>query len=485
MSLRPTAALFSLSVLVLGGCFTRPVAVSNEEFAQRMNDDLAFIESRGDPIDHPLQLDDAISRALNHNLDLQLEMRRKALSQRELELSHFEMLPTLVGNLGWNKRNNLQAATSRSYATDEESLEASYSQPRSLRTSDLRLSWNVLDFGVGWVRAHQAADRVMIADEEKRKVAQQMTQDVRGSYWRAVSAERLMHRAMSLEERVDHALANSREVGRRKLTAPLTALTYERELIGIQRELQKLQRELAVSKIQLAALTNVRPGRNFQVAVPETRTVREIGMTLRDMEEYALLHRPEVRTLAYEDRINEGDSTAALFELLPRVEVFVGGNHSDNNLLVNKDWVQYGANVSYGLIRVFSLPRTLAKIEAKKELLLAQRRAMTMAVLSQVHVSRAMWEQHRREYATADDYLRSQLKILEQVRASAGANRVGEQTLIREEMNTLVAEVRRDLAYADLESAHGAILLALGVEPDPDPGAGMVEAARTLSANAP
>jgi len=46
---------------------------------------------------------------------------------------------------------------------------------------------------------------------------------------------------------------------------------------------------------------------------------------------------------------------------------------------------------------------------------------------------------------------------------------VGEQTLIREEMNALVAEVRRDMAFADLEAAHGAMLVSLGVESGDDP----------------
>ncbi len=475
-----------LALLLIGGstaCSTRPTPVTIDQLTERMRDDLTFIENQGEPIHHPLGLDEALDRALEHNLDVQLELRRKNLAQRELELSHFEMLPTLIGNLGWNKRNNFQAASSISLNTGRQSLEPSYSQERHIATSDLRLSWNVLDFGVGWVRAHQAADRVMISEEEKRKVTQQMSQDVRSAYWRAVSAERLMGRAALLEGRVARALTNSREVGRRRLTAPLTALTYERELIGIKRELQKLQRELAVAKIQLAALANVRPGRSFKVEVPDDRPIREVGMTLRDMEVYSLTHRPEVRTLAYEDRIHEGDSQAALLELLPRIEVFIGNNYNSNNLLVNRDWVQYGANVSYGLIRLFSLNKTLAKVEANRELLVAQQRAMTMAVVTQVHLSRAMWEQHRLEYATADEYGRAQERILEQVRASAGSRRVGEQTLIREEMNALVAEVRRDLAYADLEAAHGAMLLALGAEPDLDMAT--AETAQAVSSTTP
>ena len=56
-------------------------------------------------------------------------------------------------------------------------------------------------------------------------------------------------------------------------------------------------------------------------------------------------------------------------------------------------------------------------------------------------------------------------KIRRQVANSAAADAASEQSLIREEMNTLVASVEYDVAYADLQNAFAAIYSSIGVDP--------------------
>jgi outer membrane protein TolC len=454
-----------LAAMVGTSCAIHPSLLAEEDFRARMVYDLERITAGNEPVDGPVSIYEAMARALRYNLDLQLELRKKALAARELELSRWEMLPRLVADLGWNDRDEYQAASSISYLTGQESLEPSYSQEREIFTSSLGLTWNVLDFGLSYVRAKQNADRVLAAEEQKRKVAHRIAQDVTAAFWRAVSAERLLSSAEALEAKVGRALANSREAGERRLTSPLTALTYERELLSIRRELQRLQRELSFARLQLAALMNVRPGENFRLLLPsEHPDASRLGMPLEVMEETAFLKRPEIRELAYEERININQAKAAILQLLPTLEIQVGREYNSNDLLVNNDWITYGARVSYGLIKAFALPRTLAKIEAEEEVLRAQRLALSMAVLTQVHVSKALLDNRVEEYETAASYRNTQELILEQVRASVEANSVGEQAVIREEMNTLVAHAKHDIAFAEVETAYAGALVAMGVD---------------------
>ena len=63
---------------------------------------------------------------------------------------------------------------------------------------------------------------------------------MRTAYWRAVSATRLRSRLASLEGRVHRALKDTRALVSKGDSSPLTALTYERELVEIQREIRKL-----------------------------------------------------------------------------------------------------------------------------------------------------------------------------------------------------------------------------------------------------
>ncbi|MGB7204712.1 MAG: hypothetical protein WBD37_04495, partial [Anderseniella sp.] len=89
------------------------------------------------------------------------------------------------------------------------------------------------------------------------------------AYWRAASAERLVNRFQKLEGRVQRALKNSHRLAGSGQTSPLTALTYERELVDIKKQINTLLLELRSSKMHLAALMNVAPGSNFSLVVPK------------------------------------------------------------------------------------------------------------------------------------------------------------------------------------------------------------------------
>ena len=208
----------------------------------------------------------------------------EALKMRELNVSRYDMLPQLVANAGYAGRNNFSGASSLSLITRRQSLEPSTSAERDIFTADLSLSWDVLDFGLSYVRSQQKADEFLISQERRRKVANRIIEDVRTSYWRAVSAERLLTKLKELEGNVSTTLDNSERLAERRLSAPLTALTYQRELVQIQAEIRKLQRELVVAKAQLAALMNLRPGTEFSLVLPDrTETLPAVQYTGEDM----------------------------------------------------------------------------------------------------------------------------------------------------------------------------------------------------------
>ena len=138
-------------------------------------------------------------------------------------------------------------------------------------SADLSLSWNVLDFGLSYIRAKQAADDVLIADEERRRVANRVMLDVRTAYWRAISAERILPSLKQLDEWVKSALDQAQAVQDEKLSAPLVPLQYKLDLLNTQRYIQQLYRDLNIAKLQLAALINLPPGqeKDMVLKVPE------------------------------------------------------------------------------------------------------------------------------------------------------------------------------------------------------------------------
>jgi outer membrane protein TolC len=88
-----------------------------------------------------------------------------------------------------------------------------------------------------------------------------------------------------------------------------------------------------------------------------------------------------------------------------------------------------------------------------------------MAIMTQVHVARVRFHQYGREVSTAREYHDVQRRLVENMRVEHAAGRISEQTLIREEMNTLVAEVKYDIAYAGLQNAYANVYASMGLDP--------------------
>ena len=262
-----------LLAVLLAGCAITPTPLTDTDLDVQRIDSKQRLADNHQAVTQAITLEEAIARALRNNLDLQLEVTERTLAEHELELSRYDQLPELVADIDFRGRNNFTGASSRSLFTGRQSLEASTASERDVLTGNLNLTWNVLDFGVSYFRSKQAADRVLIAEEERRKVVNQIVQDVKTAYWRAVSSERLNVQLGILLTRVEAALKNSKEIVAQKLDKPLTPLTYQRELITIKRELQELQRELSLAKIQLAALMNLPPGEAYELAIPERESV--------------------------------------------------------------------------------------------------------------------------------------------------------------------------------------------------------------------
>ncbi|WP_213954982.1 TolC family protein [Variovorax sp. dw_954] len=461
---RPAHA--ALLCIALTGCAVAPQPFEARQNKDRATDLIQRVAADQEPVVGAIDLYEAMARALKYNLDSRVELMTVALSQRELDLKSYDMLPKAVVSLDYAGRNNDSGGISRSISTGRTSLEPSTSSDRNVLASDLTLSWDVLDFGLSYVRAKQAADEVNIAEERKRKVANRIVEDVRTAYWRAVSAERLLGKINELEVVTKSALEQAEKQEKAGLSAPLAPLTYQRELLSIRREAQNLGRELSVAKQQLAALMNLPPDTQFKVAMP-TRTLQWKPFSLpgKDMLQTAIENRPELREVAYQLRNNDREETAAYLRALPSLRVFAGLDASSNSFLYNANWLGFGARASWNLLNVFSLPAAQAKVKAQGQLLDQRALALTMAVGTQVEVARARYEFRIRELDTASRYYGVQEKIEKQIDAGFKADKLSRQTLIREQMNTLVSEVRYDMALADLQNAYANVYSSLGIDP--------------------
>src|SRR5262249_44664853 len=137
----------------------------------------------------------------------------------------------------------------------------------------------------------------------------------------------------------------------------------------------------------------------------------------------------------------------------------------------------FGAKASWNLLRVFQYPAKRDLVKTQDDFLRARALALTMAIMTQVHVSRVQYEYARQQLKVADEYRSVQHRLMKQVRAESAAGRVSEQTLLREEMNTLIAEAKYDIAYSAVEGAYANVAQSIG-------SVGIVDVDRTMSVEA-
>ena len=455
---------------IITGCSVKPEMMQKEEIKEQVKNDLNVLNEVVLPVTKPISLDEAIQRGLKYNLQKKVKVLESALSQQQLDLVYYDMLPSLTASAGYSERNNYAASQSASFVDGKpQPLNNTYSisQDKERTTSDIGFSWNILDFGLSYVRAQQQADKFLIAKEKEKKVEHNLTQEIRRAYYQAVSAQDLLKRIQPMMVEVNQALADSKQVQNQRVAkSPMEALSYQRELLDILRSLHTLESSLISAKVELAELMGLKPGIEFELAdkVQKDYEIPQFNMNLEEMEKIALENRPEVTESRYQERISDKEITAAKLKMLPGVNLNTSLSYENSDYLLNNDWYSYGANVSWNLLNVFKGNEMNKLAKTQVEVAKEQKLALSMAVLSQVHLSIVKFNQAKKEYLLSKDYLDVADDIYKLTQVENDVNINGRLVLIKEKLNNILATLRYSSAYANVQNSYGRIFASLGVE---------------------
>ena len=455
--------IVTVSTVVLSACDTPLVPLAESELRVVAADRAARIVSETqEPVSGSIGLHEAMARAIKYNLDHRIETSNVVLARASKQLIDLDMLPDLVVNSEFSRRSNDPGGFSVNPDTGLTSANASRSTEREAFDTDLTLSWDVLDFGLSYYRSKQSANEVLIAMEQRRATVNRLLENVRTAYWRAVSHDRLSGRIATLERKAERALKESRSLSDGGFSSPKVGLVYQRDLLRVIGEMKALQRDLEISKFQLAALMNLEPGQKFTVRIPNRKGLPAVRQPVSQLVETAYLNRPELREITYEQRNLELDEKSAVLQLLPSVRPYLAGNISNNSLLSEKDWLSAGTRISWDLMNLFTNPRRVAQFKGREALLDARALALTHAVATQVHVAHARYSNLRGETRYAAEYASVSRKITQAISDETSAGLAGVQEEVFEELGAILAELRFDSRYAELQSAYAGLFAAIG-----------------------
>lgn len=110
------------------------------------------------------------------------------------------------------------------------------------------------------------------------------------------------------------------------------------------------------------------------------------------------------------------------------------------------------------------MPEKLEAVDAQQAANTRNAMVAAAAIAMQVHVARgaSRWNM---PFTGTRRITRNQAILLQQVKNSVLAGKLPEQMIAREQLSTLLAQVRAIVAYGDLEAAFAAYHSALGMAP--------------------
>ena len=324
-----------------------------------------------------------------------------------------------------------------------------------------------MDFGLSYVRAGQQADKYLISKELERKAIHNLTKEVIYAYWKTISADELLAEINPLMERVNTALDDYEYIEELLISSPMDALLYQKELLDVLQILNTQRRALMDSRAQLSKLMGLLPDQEY-VLVPTEKPLTELNMTLEEQEEAALFFKPELLEIRYQEKVTAKEARASMLSLLPSLKFNATWSYDSNDYLLNKENTEYGAVFGANLLNIFQAGNINDVNKINKKLNEEQRLAVSMTVLSQVHIANISYAQSLREYSNAKHYLNVAQRINDLISNAQKISRFGELEIIRERASLLVSRLRNDIAYAEMQYSLGTLYSSVGMNFTPE-----------------
>lgn len=458
------------AALLLAGCASTrlqplPAGSPSPGVAERRAAERAAVQ----PLGQALTLQEALARALKYNLDRRTKLMEEAIALNQLDVSRYEMWPKLIAAAGYSARDNDRIVNTVDSRTGATTLSNALSSERSHVVTDLGLTWNLLDFGLGYYNSRQQADRALVALERRRKAVHLLVQDVRSAYWRTLAAQQLQSEITLAIRNAEEALADARKSENERLRAPLDSLRYQRQLLESLRLLEGIQQELASARIELSQLINAPLDANVRLAdadaAPSTRLLQA---DMEKLETLALSRNADLRESSYNIRIAREEVRKAIARSVPNISFNYNLKYDTDSFLVNQRWNEAGLQVSYNLFNLLAAPNTVKL--AKKGVSLAEQRqlATMMSVVTQVHLARLQYANSVRQLARADDIWQVDARIAKVSAAREAAQAQSKLELVASQTTAIISQLRRYQAIALMQTAMARVHASVGLDLDVD-----------------
>jgi outer membrane protein TolC len=396
-------------------------------------------------------------------------MMEQAVAIGQLDLSRFDMWPQIMASAGYSTRNNPLITEATNSVTGQPSLSDPFiSSAQSYWSMSLGLSWNLLDFGAGYFNAKQNANRVLIAGERRRRAMHLLMVDVQNAYWRAASAQALKADIEKTVRLAEEALNNSNKAEQSEVRQPIDAVRYQKNVLENLRNIDIIQSELGSAQIELANLINLPPSTEIKFAPPPFDGIKTgvTALPMEMLEEVALINNADLRESFYNVRIVASETRKAMLRMLPGINLNWGPNYTTNSYIINQNWNAGAVSIGWNMLNTLMVPTIKKQGDAEQDLAVQRRMAMQMTVLGQVHLARLQYENAARVLERSTALANADKKIEKFTVDGASTGTQSQAEMVAAKSVSIISEMRRYQAIAQLYAANGRLQASLGFEPN-------------------
>lgn len=422
----------------------------------------------------PLSLDDVIKIGLTHNLDMRISRLLVEISDDTALAKKLTMLPTLNMSGELSHRSNYPLREYENLETGDITLSNTVSEEKTRQTLSAVLSWNLLDFGLSYIRARQAAYDLEVKQMEQLRQSQTLALDIAAAYWKSVLAERNLKRIREIEDKVSKYRDRADEMVVQKRMDPIVAKDFQKHLASLAITAGGLQAEISGMRIELCRLMGISPLSRFELAEDENFKgfLKEIPAPRKlepeDLELTSLKNRPELFASDLRYEIQREEARAALISMFPGIRFDAGYYYDDNKYLVNNDWTDVGVGLVMNLL---DLPSQYMMWKSRdKELTMAeaQRLVLSAGIIAQVHMAIHDYRVKEEQFRLYDDAFTVSEELLKMSAERNQAGSVGftDTVLTRRMMETMVAQLERDKSVVELLNAYATLMVTMGLDYD-------------------
>lgn len=433
--------------------------------------DLALLEAWQEPIviEKPLNLYDVVEIAMANNLEVYAQEYEREAQSRFSNAQHLKMLPALSLDATWNYRSRPTFSFQKTIFPDRidpppPSGEAFpiTSSIQTVTQADVRGTIRFIDMALAYFTARQEKNKALILQQQHIRVRQKMILDIADAYWKAIAAKNAIVEMEKLVKLSEAFQLSIRENVRRKYLSVMQGLDIEARLVDQQIRLEAIRYQYQTSKLTLADMMGLLPGTCFELEEAEL-PLNEIELCdLRPLEEEALFSRPELAVKDLEEKVAIEKIREAIIPMFPDLSLFDDYNYDGNPFFVYNYWWSIGIRATWNLLSIAQQWQLKRAAEDQKQLARMSRMALSISVMTQVHIGYLNYRDLLHQYKLALKGFKIRNELAEAAVLVRQAGEFQGIDVLNIQTDALIAKIGAWKAYASMQLAREQLNYAIG-----------------------